>query len=144
MPKRFCSANLKNGIQPQSFKYLTHKIRCNSGNSSLIFLAIEQRQHLRVIVHKTLQPVFERIGNLLPPRKHRLLRLPIQWHHPAQHALQIDRHIGIGEQIVHNHWAQQCQAQEAPDLRYIDAFGSGNISFARIGTTLPATRGRAQ
>ena len=62
------------------------------------------------------------------PHKHRPLRLPIQWHHPAQHALQIDRHIGIGEQIAHNCRGQQRQSKQAPGLRYIDAFGSGNIS----------------
>ncbi len=63
---------------------------------------------------------------LLRPQ-YRLL-LPIQWHHPAQHALQIDRHIGIGEQIVRNRRGQQRQSQQAPGLRYIDAFGSGNFS----------------
>ena len=40
------------------------------------------------------------------------------------YALQIDRHIGIGEQIVHNRRGQQRQSQQAPGLRHIDAFGS--------------------
>ena len=77
-------------------------------------------------------------------RKHRPLRLPIQRHHPAQHALQIDRHIGIGDQIGHNRRGQQRQAQQAPGLRYIDAFGSGNISdrpkLALIEQPLPVVR----
>jgi hypothetical protein len=55
-----------------------------------------------------------------------------------------NRRIGIGEKIGHNCRGQQRQSQQAPGLRHINTFGSGNISFARIGTTLPATRGRAQ
>ena len=62
---------------------------------------------------------------LLRPQ-YRLLP-PIQWHLPAQHALQFDHHIGIGEQIGHNRRGQQRQAQQAPGLRYIDAFGSCNV-----------------
>ena len=56
------------------------------------------------------------------------LLLPIQRHHPAQHAPQIDRHIGIAEQTFDNRRGQQRQSQQAPGLRYIDALGSGNIS----------------
>ena len=50
-------------------------------------------------------------------RKHRPLRLPIQWHHPAQ---------------------------QAPGLRYIDPFGGGNVSdrpkLALIEQALPVVR----
>ena len=78
------------------------------------------------------------------PHQHRPLGLPIQWHHPAQHALQIDRHIGIGEQIGHNRRGQQRQSQQAPGLRYIDAFGSRNVSdrpkLAFIEQPLPVVR----
>ena len=78
------------------------------------------------------------------PRKHRPLLPPIQWHHPAQHSFQIDRQIGIGEQWLHNRRGQQRQAQQASGLRYIDAFGSGNISdrpkLAFIEQSLPAVR----
>jgi len=72
------------------------------------------------------------------------LLLPIQWHHPAQRALHIDSHIGIGEQIVNSHWGQQRQSQQAPGLRYVDAFGSANISdrpkIALIEQALPVVR----
>ena len=78
------------------------------------------------------------------PRPQYRLRLPIQWHHPAQHALQIDSHIGIGEQYLDNRRGQQPQAQQAPGLRYIDAFGSRNVSdrpkLAFIEQPLPVVR----
>jgi len=79
---------------------------------------------------------------LLRPQ-YRLL-LPIQWHHPAQHALQIDRHIGIREQIVHNRRGQQRQAQQAPGLRYINLFQRSDVCdgshLAFIEQPLPEMR----
>ena len=71
-------------------------------------------------------PIAHAMRRLLRPQ-YRLL-LPIQRHHPAQHAPQIDRHIGIAEQTFDNRRGQQRQSQQAPGLRYIDALGSGNIS----------------
>ena len=78
------------------------------------------------------------------PRPQNRLRLPIPWYRTAQHALQIDRRTGIGEQWLHNHWAQQRQSQQAPGLRHIDAFGSGNVrdgfSPAFVEQPLPEMR----
>ena len=109
------------------------------GNSSTLLLPQRRRIYRRAIRSG---PIAHAMRRLLRPQ-YRLLP-PIQWHHPAQHALQIGRHIGIGEQWIDNRRGQQRQSQQAPGLRYIDAFGSGNVSdrpkLAFIEQALPEMR----
>ena len=109
------------------------------GNSSTLIDPQRRRIYRRAIRSGPIAHAMRRL-----PRPQCRLLLPIQRHHPAQHALQIDRHIGIGEQIAHNCRGQQRQSQQAPGLRYIDALGSGNVSdrpkLAFIEQVLPVVR----